>query len=80
MFPKSLKNFFKKKRKNFKKSKIIFLKMNEIFHEVIEKKKFHIDELQKQLQNGSKSIVDNRLILESVSFFLLGENHLRIID
>ena len=42
--------------------------MNEIFQETIEKKKLHVDELQKQLQNGSKSIVDNRLILESVIF------------
>ena len=40
--------------------------MNEIFQEIVEKKKFHVNELQKQLQNGSKSIVDNRLILESV--------------
>ena len=40
--------------------------MNEIFNELLEKKKSNVDELQKQLVNSSKSIVDNRLILESV--------------
>ncbi len=44
--------------------------MNEIFNELIDEKKSKVNELQKQLINSSKSIIDNRLILESVYHFL----------
>lgn len=40
--------------------------MNEIYQELLDKKKTNVDELQRQLLNSSKSIIDNRLILESV--------------
>lgn len=40
--------------------------MNEIFSELVDKKKTNVEDLIRQIDESSKSIIDNKLILETV--------------